>query len=352
MFEKGEIPSLNGWRAVSVLMVLIAHSDSVMDPASLRYYLGELGVRFFFVISGFLITWLLLREHAESGGVNLKAFYVRRVFRILPVYYAFLVVCYLLRGSYPGGLSTGEWTANLLFLTNYTDAGWVTGHLWTLAVEEQFYILWPMVFVQCFKRRERTLGLILSGVLVACPVTRGIAYLRGDEHSMVFNRFSFLMQADVLAAGCLAATVFWYRPALWNLLRANMSVCIVAGCLLVSVFWLLPEIPGANLIRVPLGPSLQALGFLLLLLPSLLEPEKFRILNAKPVVWVGVLSYSIYIWHVLLVPATWRDGGAISTRILFSNPGWLVTALLVAMVSYYLLEKPFLGLRKRFLTHR
>jgi peptidoglycan/LPS O-acetylase OafA/YrhL len=352
MFEKGEIPSLNGWRAVSVVMVLIAHSGWVIDSASFRYYLGAMGVRFFFVISGFLITWLLLREIAESGRVNLKAFYVRRAFRILPVYYVFLAVCYTLRGAYPGGLSPAEWFANLLFLTNYTDAKWITGHLWTLAVEEQFYVIWPLVFILC-RGRAKSLRLVLCGVIATCPVVRGLAYLVGSESSMVFHRFSFSMQADVLAAGCLAAVMLWDRPLWWELVRARKTPCLVVGMVLISLLWVLPEIQGFNLIQVPLGPTMQAVGFILLLLPSMLGTTglMFQVLNFRPLVWVGILSYSTYIWHVLFVPSGWLGRGGAITGMLFSNPVWMLIALATATASYYLLERPLLGLRRRFLTH-
>lgn len=351
MFEKGEIPSLNGWRAVSVVMVLIAHSGWVIDSASFRYYLGAMGVRFFFVISGFLITWLLLREHAESGTISLKAFYVRRAFRILPVYYTFLAVCWVWREAYPGGLSPMQWAANLFFLTNYTDAKWITGHLWTLAVEEQFYVIWPLVFMLC-RGRAKSLKLVLCAVIATCPAVRGLAYLVGSESSVVLHRFSFLMQADVLAAGCLAAVMLWDRPQWWELVKARKTPCVVAGMVLVSLLWVLPEIPGFNLIQVPLGPTMQAVGFILLLLPSLFGATglMFRVLNCLPLVWLGVLSYSTYIWHVLFVPSVWLGRGPV-TGVLFSNPGWALIAVVAATASYYLLERPLLGLRRRFLTH-
>ncbi len=333
-------------------MVLIAHSDIGLHPESFQFHLGGLGVKFFFVLSGFLIKWLLLREHSESGRVNLKAFYLRRAFRILPVYYAYLLSCYALQGFYAGGLSPNQWMANMFFLTNYTEAKWLTGHLWTLAVEEQFYILSPLAFSFCRMREKLLVGLLVAAI-AACPVIRGCAYLLGQDSFFIFHRFSFLMQADVLAIGCLAAVVFWHRPHLWNRVGDHYKICFVIGLALVSVFWALPEIQGLNLVKVPLGSTIYSTGFILMLLPTLVKPEQgvFRLLNTRLVVSVGILSYSIYIWHVLFVPVAWTGRGNAGTDLFFSNPMWVIPTLCTAIGSYFLLEKPLMGLRKKFLTH-
>jgi len=351
--REGEIPSLNGWRAVSVGMVLIAHSNAVPDPSSIRFYLGTLGVKFFFVISGFLITTLLLREFGETGGVSLKAFYLRRAFRILPVYYVYLLVCFVIRDLCPAGLSVSQLSAALAFLTNYTEAKGITGHLWTLGVEEQFYLIWPLVFVWCHGREKRLI-IVLVCVVLFCPLARGVRYLIGsDPSSLLFNRFSFLIQADVLALGCLAAVLAWYRSWLLGMVSRNLISCAALGTGILFGARLISGISGANLIKVPLGPTLEGIGFILLMVPSIICPSwiPFRALNMKPIAWLGVLSYSIYIWHVLFAPSAWpaREAGGAIWR---GFPGWVVLAIAVAAFSYYLLERPFVALRKRFTTHR
>lgn len=353
LLQQGQIPSLNGWRAVSVVMVLFAHSSPVFDPTGFKFYLGGLGVKFFFVISGFLITSLMLREFFECGKIDVRAFYIRRAFRILPVYYAFLLVCYLLRDLYPEGQSLGQWLANLLFLTNYTKAGWITGHLWTLGVEEQFYLIWPLAFVSC-KGRERWLIWMLASAIAICPLVRGVAYLLDSSATdVVLNRFSFILQADVLAIGCLAAVVLWFRPLLLASVRMHHRLCATIGLAAVCTLWLVPDFPGANLFRVPFGPSLEALGFILLMVPSFVRHDwiVFRILNLKPVVWFGILSYSVYIWHVLFCPPVWSGRGA-GFEMLLKTPNWMLAAIALAALSYCFFEKPFLALRKRFTTHR
>jgi peptidoglycan/LPS O-acetylase OafA/YrhL len=157
-----KLPSLDGWRAVSIALVLIAHSKYAAGfPAMLGSALdgfnangiapGSLGVRFFFVISGFLITWLLLQEQAKHGVISLKHFYLRRALRILPVYFLYLFVLgFLTHYSQPAS----DWLTNLTFTTNYFWPPEPTAHLWSLGVEEQFYLLWPGLLVLLLHRQK------------------------------------------------------------------------------------------------------------------------------------------------------------------------------------------------------
>ncbi|MEI6078838.1 MAG: acyltransferase [Verrucomicrobiota bacterium] len=152
-----KLPSLDGWRAVSIALVLLLHSSytsgfpSKLDRIINGFDAGVLGVRFFFVISGFLITCLLLREHAETSVISLKHFYARRALRILPVYFFYLVVLgFLTRYSQ----APSAWLANLTFTTNFFPTPFATTHFWSLAVEEQFYFLWPWSLVVVLNQRK------------------------------------------------------------------------------------------------------------------------------------------------------------------------------------------------------
>jgi peptidoglycan/LPS O-acetylase OafA/YrhL len=177
---------------------------------------GIYGVRFFFVISGFLITWLLLREKAQTGSVSLRNFYIRRVLRIFPVYYTFLAACWLLEASGAANsvTSSNQWWLNVFFLANYGPCKGPTGVLWSLGVEEQFYLLWPVLFVSLGLSRRRLLpiGLLLSAVVLA-PFFRGLTIVMGlDGTDIISHRFSFLHHMDMLAIGCLGALLLWHYP--------------------------------------------------------------------------------------------------------------------------------------------
>src|ERR1700678_2280156 len=208
------LPTLAGWRAVSIITVLGAHTTVTQGfPARLLplftwLFDGSLGVRFFFVISGFLITWLMLVEGRRNGTVNLKHFYVRRALRILPVYAAFFVVLLVLQMSTTFHLNARSWFGNLTFTTNIVgSASWTNGHLWSLAEEEQFYLLWPALFVlSSASTRMRTAALILAVPILACPVIRVLGYLR--KMPPIFYRGMGITFSDSLAVGCAAAILF------------------------------------------------------------------------------------------------------------------------------------------------
>src|SRR5580692_8595009 len=143
------LPSLDGWRAISILLVLGCHATcaegfpAVLTPVFNSIFDGNLGVRFFFIVSGFLITWLMLLENAKNGSVSLREFYIRRCLRILPIYVAFLCVLAVLHFTGVGRESTAAWTGNLTFTRNLqgsaTGGDAFSAHLWSLSIEEQFY---------------------------------------------------------------------------------------------------------------------------------------------------------------------------------------------------------------------
>src|SRR5690242_7033616 len=183
---KARIPSLDGLRAVSIMLVLLGHlAGTENSPADLKFLTNyaNFGVRVFFVISGFLITGLLLKEHAYSGRIDLRQFYVRRFYRIVPAAYAFLIVMVI---SAHHSLRPRDIALGFLYLTNYVyPRPWVLGHLWSLAVEEQFYLLWPLLLV-CFFRRRRLICMFGIGLP---PLIRAIFFQSGLAAVAIENYF-------------------------------------------------------------------------------------------------------------------------------------------------------------------
>jgi peptidoglycan/LPS O-acetylase OafA/YrhL len=354
-FESGKIHSLDGWRAISVAGVLIAHWDLSFLPDGWRGAAGIGGVRFFFVISGFLITWLLLREQSSTGRINLKAFYLRRAFRILPVYLAFLGICAVLSPYTRVNPDSGQWFATLFFGANYADLPGHFGHLWTLAVEEQFYLVWPLAFALSIGTGKY--GDLRAGLLFACvlgPVCRAISFLTLPDPPLALNRFSFFLHLDSLAIGCLAAVLAWQRSEVWNLaVKWRWRLALAALFAIVAATPLASGFNGAVFFRYVGGGSLQALGFAVLLLLSLSRDEGLvhRCLNLRWAATLGVLSYSIYIWHLLFAPEHTEITFLLSLDDTVRKSIYLPLSLLAALFSYHGLEKPFLGLRRKYLTH-
>src|SRR5258708_2087737 len=164
------IPSLDGLRAISIVFVIVAHSAGTRNaPAALDYLLpfGNLGVKIFFEISGFLITTLLLKELAASGRVSFKGFYWRRVLRIFPAFYAYIAIICAISALGLIHLKPGDLFHAITFTMNYHhERAWYLNHLWSLSVEEQFYIVWPALL--CWAGARRSIS-ILVGVMVAAP---------------------------------------------------------------------------------------------------------------------------------------------------------------------------------------
>jgi peptidoglycan/LPS O-acetylase OafA/YrhL len=307
------------------------------------------------VISGFLITWLLLREatgkNSEASAISLSSFYLRRLFRIAPVYYSFLLVYALLETQNCDKIDLSQWLANLTFLANYASAEGPTGHLWSLGVEEQFYLIWPWLVGSLMLYRRPNLAVIVLGSIVAlAPMIRAISYLGAQESAPVLlHRFSFVRHADEIGWGCLTAYAFWFKPYLWARIEKEWVACAFVGVTLSFLPWVTGSIPGFNAVNIPFGPTLQAVGFSIIIIASIISAKSapFSVLNVGIVKWIGVMSYSLYIWHPLFAPPRHGFDWWLSHK-LGGGFWWLLPAFLCATLSYFFLERPFLSLRQRF----
>jgi len=208
MKAEGRIPSLDGWRGISILLVIIGHE--IVDGSHfgindrnyfLHFFTWHLyGVKIFFVISGFIITHLLCKEERSNGSVSLRKFYLRRFFRIIPVVYTYLIILFAVSYFYHNEIIHSiVWFLSFFFSANFESLGtaWSTSHLWSLSVEEQFYFLWPMLFL-C-KRIWRLI--IPIGFILIAPILRMIEY----KHPGSIGEFSFFIHADAIFIGCLYA---------------------------------------------------------------------------------------------------------------------------------------------------
>ena len=341
------LPTLDGWRAVAIIGVLICHGTDRLFSATggwpqshlyavTRY--GAFGVDVFFGISGFLITTRLLDELYRQGRLNLKAFYTRRFFRIVPPYLAYLVVAtFLAVEPGPGGWMR-ELASCLLFVRNYyPGGGWFTGHFWSLAIEEHFYFLWP-AFLALAAPRRPTLAVL--GVALLIGAWR-VAEFRLMVLSAVLPGVSFFQRTDIrldsLLMGCVAALLYdshrarvtaLVSPGVWLLVVASLLVCIV---------W-----------QPPLALTWQSILVPLMLIGTVAHPGSFvgRCLETPAVSWIGRISYGLYLWQQLFLSSS----DATPTRsidVLQRLPLNLVAVFVVATASYYLLERPSISFGHR-----
>jgi len=205
------IPGLDGLRAISICFVLCAHLTGTANfPKAFQplSHLGELGVHSFFVISGFLITSLLLNEQRKKGSISLMNFYQRRIFRIFPALYVYIGCMTMLAAVGVVTLLPNDLLyANTYSINYHWPRSWHLGHLWSLSVEEQFYFLWPAIL--CFAGSKRAFKIAL-GVVAVAPVCRVSMWHLAPSLRMNMDSH-FQSVADALAVGCLLAGM---RPTL------------------------------------------------------------------------------------------------------------------------------------------
>jgi peptidoglycan/LPS O-acetylase OafA/YrhL len=334
----GHLPSLDGMRAISIALVLLGHLSGTRGFVRIDLGVGDyarLGVTVFFVISGFLITRLVIAEYEAKGHVSLKLFYARRALRLFPASYAYIACIGLL--SLVGVVHVNSrdiWHA-VTYTVNYLpDRSWDIAHLWSLSVEEQFYLLWPCTFVVLGLRRATW---VATAVIVLGPIARIGAwlFLVGTPYR---DLQMFPMVADSLAVGCLAAKLsMWLEEKNWylELFRPAYSLGLFALILLINRYM------DRTIISV-FGTSVVNISIAILVHRSVYRPTDWigKVLNWKPIAFVGLLSYSLYLWQQLFL-------NRYSTAWVNAFPQNVVFAVAAALASYLLLEKPLLSLRHR-----
>ena len=326
--HSSRIPSLDGLRAVSIALVLLGHLAGTRNfPIALPFIgsYANLGVRVFFVISGYLITTLLVKEHDKTGRINLLEFYRRRAYRILPPAYLYMLLICLVGWSQLSALNV---FSAFTYITNYFIAStpWRLGHLWSLSIEEQFYVLWPAVLVFAFARGRR---IALSVVLLA-PLLRIAFYFAGFQ----YIEYYFPTVADAIATGCLLAIV-------WPDLKRFDHILLSPFIAIVPILTLaIPLLRGAGLenrIYQTVGVSIMHLGIAICIYNSI--RKEWRCLNHPALVWIGLISYSLYLWQ-----QPFLDRGN-QAHWWTAFPQNLVLAFIAAAWSYYFVERSFLRLR-------
>ena len=346
------IPSLDGLRAVSFLLVFLGHAAAKIFP-------GYFGLSVFFFLSGYLITTLLRLEFDQTGGINFRDFYLRRVLRIFPPFYLVLGAAYLLSAT--GLLGNPHWTGAIPFqvfhLTNYyiVAHGWWTGITpgtwiyWSLAVEEHFYLVFPLVYL-LMRRRGLTshqqagllLGLCAAVLAWRCLLVFG--YHAPKDRVYVASD----TRVDSILFGCLLAV--WGNPALdaasvWEsrlkttwLPLAVVTILISFG---VSRWW-----PAFD---QTFRYSVQGLALIPVFVAAIRFPAwgVFRWLNTRPARFVGLLSYSLYLLHttVLYGVEHWTHWPHMAVAL-----ASLALCLALSTLILYGVEKPVARLRKR-LSH-
>ncbi|MFI5361865.1 MAG: acyltransferase family protein [Elusimicrobiota bacterium] len=338
-FAASRLPSLDGLRFIAALLVILGHGGLGL-PA------GD-GVTYFFVLSGLLFSWLFQKEWAAHGRIDFKQFYVRRAFRIIPAFYAAILFTVLGKLALHLPVNFPHAAASALFVGNYYNA--FHGHpatgfdlFWSLGVEEQFYLLWPLCFVFFMNKGPRALSRFLAASIAAVCAWRSLLALGfGVASPYLYDAFD--TRFDSLALGCLAG--LWVtngkaNAALARLTRTGFEPLLsLAGIVGLNL--------AASAFHYSVGFTLEAalMAVLIAQLVVLHDHGLWRWLNHRSLKFLGTLSYSTYLYHA------WGLALAGKLKMLPLAPRVAVGVALslgLACASYYAVERPFLSLRRRF----
>jgi peptidoglycan/LPS O-acetylase OafA/YrhL len=333
------IPSLDGLRAISIGLVIFAHLCGTTGfPLGREIFnAGGFGVRVFFVISGFLITGILLKELDKTATINLKKFYYRRTLRIFPPYYFFLAIVGLVSLTGILQLPLGEWLSSVFYINNFTTAStWELGHTWSLAVEEQFYLLMPALFL--FGKRRAFFVLCL--IVILCPFIRLVSFSLFPDSDLRWVTFGFQANADSLAVGCILAfgrTMFWQNRIYQKVMNSRLFFAVPVLAIALNLFDDHPKITFLVFITMMNFCIALCIDWAVTFHTGIVG----KILNSRLLVYIGGLSYSIYLWQQLFLNRHFES-------IVTSFPVNLLLTIFCAIVSYYFIEKPSLNLRQKY----
>jgi len=310
---------------------------------------GQLGVNVFFIVSGFLITVLMLEEETLNGNVNLKKFYARRAFRIFPAFYFLLLTYFLLQLAGILHFHINSWITSLTYtkyfpIRNGTE--WESDHLWSLSVEEHFYLLWPFIFRFLKPYRVKIAWLII----LIIPIVRGINFWNGGEalnaEGTIFHR------ADALMMGCLLA-IYRKRVLDWvfRIVEKNkLMIFLPAAGLFLTVVVL--KLVSLRLHSPVEGAVIRASGrstgtftcifecLAIVVSISFTNNMWYQFLNSGVMSYIGKLSYSLYLWQQIFFSH--------QVGLLSHFPINIFCIFAAAIVSYNLVEKPFLRIKSKF----
>lgn len=344
------ISSLDGVRGLAIVLVLLHHNLRFIFPS------GYTGVDVFFVLSGFLITAILLRQlgHADVGR-QIRLFYIRRALRLFPAFFALLIVFAAMTIIF----FEGRHLRPLLFASTYS-VNWASAltdqvpgsmqHLWSLAQEEQFYLLWPLLLVAFLVMRltRRTIMLVTALLMIFGPVVSALLWLSGTSEGRLY--FGLDTHSTGLLLGCLLAQFYIWGVAdrlfldtrflRWGALLACFALIVIAVGMRTSA-------PGwiAGILMTPLASILA--GVVVLAAVACREGLFIRLMTTRIMRRLGRVSYSLYLWHIpVMYFVAWQLADVLAFRytVLIS----FALAYVIAEISYRVVESPFLQMKTRF----
>ncbi len=368
-------PNLNGIRFLAALVVIIHHVEmakywfglpNIYDSSFVGGVFGELGIILFFVLSGFLITYLLLEEHRRTGTIGIKAFYMRRILRIWPVYYLVVIFSLFILPNFhffdiPGlseQINDGFFLKSLAYMSFMPNLGYTfyehipyATQTWSVGVEEQFYLLWPVLMLYAV-RKQKVLQVLIATVIIyllvkTAVVVGHIAYPASVpmlKSWLFWDHFSI----DCMALGGISAYLLFYR-------KEKALKILFNKYLQASLYIILAIITVKGLIIPWYSKELFAIIFMVLILNLAANKNTLINLEYKPLNYLGKISYGLYMYHnfvltlvlKLFMLSGWVNVGSIIGGIVYQLVSIGLT-IVVSALSYEYFEKWFLGIKTRY----
>ncbi|HYM93211.1 MAG TPA: acyltransferase [Chitinophagaceae bacterium] len=351
-------PALDGLRGAAILFVVLYHNFSSFD----YFFFGWLGVDLFFVLSGYLITDILLNT---AGSANyLRNFFLRRILRILPLYYLILIIFFLIlpglnfyQGEFDFYLNHQPWfwfyLQNWLLAFHFSLKGGYLAHLWSLGVEEQFYIIWP--FVVLWLRKPKLLLVFMLSLLLLIVITRGIIWFQNIEGLNYTNFYKFT-RVDGICVGCIIAILNHMDI---SYLKRRMPVIILTLAAINFLFYFFNEPYGILPYLALVGYTTFAILFGFLVYELVYGRNRLFnfIFSIRPLRFLGKISYGFYVFHlpiyIMLFQKTRQfihddlNIAGLGLNLLSSSLVTLIS-FTISVISYYTYERMWLKLKKRF----
>lgn len=347
-FHLGYRPALDGMRAVAILSVMAFHAQMPFSK------IGTLGVDIFFVLSGFLITTLLLQEWQQTGAIALRYFYLRRMLRLLPALYVLLFVWSIYIVVFMNPADAGaDWNGvgySLLYIANWATANGISlgalGHTWSLGIEEQFYLLWPPILVVCLTKRfsQKAIGGLVIALIGGAAIIRAVIWTNSHFFPRVYNGLD--TRIDSLLVGCFTALILSWNWLPYFQQRKWWAGVLLGPALILGSYtattW---DRDGAYTFLSYGGFTVVAIGIALVIL-LLMQGRTSRlhmVLELPPLVWIGKISYSLYLWHFVIFSVVYYIGFPVLIKYGLD----FGVSFACAAASFYLVEQPILRLKSR-----
>lgn len=360
---------INGLRFLAALAVIITHTELLKKINGFKNYwenpiifnLGGLGVYFFFVLSGFLITYLLLEEKEKNGTINIKQFYIRRILRIWPLYYFIVLIGFFILPEFDSiqipylqNDFITHYNTNLvlylLILPNLAFSMFSAvphiGQAWSIGVEEQFYLIWPLIISKT-KRLVRTLIFVVLGLVLFKIIVLAIGlYCQESFWYMPLKRFVAMSKFECMAIGGIGAYLLFSNKPYISFIYYKQTL-ILSLALIVLLVYITPD-------KLQDGIHLIYSVLFLIIIIHVSDAKNSKLLENKIFNYLGKISYGIYMYHFMIIPIVLvlvKKHLSINSGLALNLSIYLLAislTILISGVSYHILESPFIRKKNKY----